>query len=247
MSQITEIPGFKDLTVTRHGDVFVITMRKAPENRLNLAFCQEMIRAFNTIRETLGPDSDGAVITRGSDAKFWCTGLDLDESERNPYANSDGFYPLLYTILDFPFPTVALVTGHTFGGGCPFAFAHDYRVMNSKRGFISMPPVNVGLHFRGIGALPQLKFGAKVARKMLLEAHKWTATGALEEGIVDFIAPPEEMFDVALELAAKWAPKAKMGVYATLRDELWGEATKLIKSICYVHSRQTSQPAKVKI
>lgn len=50
---------------------------------------------------------------------------------------------MLHTILDFPYPTIALLTGHTFGGACPFALAHDYRVMNSKRGFISM----VSFHF----------------------------------------------------------------------------------------------------
>jgi len=66
------------------------------------------------------------------------TGLELDETDSNPFANTDGFYPMLHTILDFPYPTVALLTGHTFGGACPFALCHDYRVMNSKRGFISM-------------------------------------------------------------------------------------------------------------
>jgi hypothetical protein len=45
---------------------------------------------------------------------------------------------MLHTILDFPYPTVACLTGHTFGGACPFALAHDYRVMNGERGFISM-------------------------------------------------------------------------------------------------------------
>ena len=58
-------------------------------------------------------------------------GLELDETDTNPYANTDGFYPLIATILDFPFPTIALLTGHTFGGACPFALAHDYRIMNS--------------------------------------------------------------------------------------------------------------------
>lgn len=61
-------------------------------------------------------------------------GLELDEADSNPYANSEGFYPLLATIVDFPFPTIALITGHTFGGAGPFALSHDYRVMNSKRG-----------------------------------------------------------------------------------------------------------------
>jgi enoyl-CoA hydratase/carnithine racemase len=83
--------------------------------------------------------------------------------------------------------------------------------MNSRRGFISMPPVNLGLHFDGIGALPRLKLKAPVARRMLLEAHRWTGKEALQDGIVDVIAEPEKMFDVALVLAQKWAPKAKMG------------------------------------
>jgi enoyl-CoA hydratase/carnithine racemase len=56
-------------------------------------------------------------------------GLELDEADTNPYANSDGFYPLLATLLDYPFPTIALITGHTFGGACPFALSHDYRIM----------------------------------------------------------------------------------------------------------------------
>jgi hypothetical protein len=64
----------KDLAVDRHdGNVFVITMRKAPENRINSGYAQKMIAALNLIRTTVGPDSDGAVLTQGNDAKFWCT------------------------------------------------------------------------------------------------------------------------------------------------------------------------------
>lgn len=131
-------PEFKNLSLERPGNIFILTLQKPPENRLDSAFCQEIIRAFNYVRKELGENSDGAIITRGNDAKFWCTGLDLDESDRDPFAYSDGFFPLLAAVMDFPFPTIALITGHTFGGACPFALSHDYRVMNSKRGFISM-------------------------------------------------------------------------------------------------------------
>lgn len=154
---------------------------------------------------------------------------------------------LLATLLDYPFPTIALVTGHTFGGACPFALAHDYRIMNSKRGFFSMPPVDLGLHFPGIGYLPRLKLRPQVARKMLLEAHKWTGKEALEDGIVDQIAEPKEMLDVALKKAGEIQGKAKMGVYSLLRNELWGEAAEKIRGICYVHGRRTTAPAKAKI
>lgn len=62
-----------DLAVDRHGQIFVITMRKAPENRLNSAYCQKLIKALHNIQSLLGPDSEGAVVTRGNDTKFWCT------------------------------------------------------------------------------------------------------------------------------------------------------------------------------
>lgn len=109
---MNEIPTFRNLSLERCGNVFILTMQKPPENRLNSWYCQELIKALRTVEKLLGPDSDGAVITRGSDAKFWCTvcqhheiesislkpgthqGLELDEAEKNPFANTDGFYPV---------------------------------------------------------------------------------------------------------------------------------------------------------
>ncbi len=72
-STMADIPTFHNLSLERHGNVFVLTMQKPPENRLNSTYCQEMIRAYRTVEKLLGPDSEGAVITRGNDAKFWCT------------------------------------------------------------------------------------------------------------------------------------------------------------------------------
>lgn len=131
-------PSFALLTLERRSQIFIITLHRGEQNRLNTHLCNEVIQAFHHIQRTLGPASEGAVITRGHNAKFWCTGVDQDERDSNPFANSDGFFPMIHTILDFPYPTIALLTGHTFGGGCPFALSHDYRVMNSERGFISM-------------------------------------------------------------------------------------------------------------
>lgn len=132
------MPAFEHLSLERRDQVFIITLRRGEENRLNTRICNEVIKAFHYIQKNLGPNSPGAVITRGHNAKFWCTGVDQDERDSNPFANSDGFFPMIHTVLDFPYPTVALLTGHTFGGACPFALGHDYRVMNSERGFISM-------------------------------------------------------------------------------------------------------------
>jgi Delta3-Delta2-enoyl-CoA isomerase len=244
-------PPFDNLSVTTSKDapnVVILTMNKPPENRLNTRFAQTIISALRYIETSmLKPDAPGAVVITSSSDKFWCTGLELDESDRNIYANADGFYPLLATLLDYPYPTIACITGHTFGGACPFALSCDYRVMNSQRGFISMPPVNLGLHFDGIGSLPRLKLAPRIARKMLLEAHRWTGKAAYEDGIVDAIADPKEMLNVAVALAQEHSGKATMGVYGLLRSELWGEALDKLKSISYVHRKRVGTAAKAKI
>jgi enoyl-CoA hydratase/carnithine racemase len=64
---------YQNLSIDCHGNIFVITLQKPPENRLNTQFAQEIIRAFRDIEKQLGPDSEGAIITRGNDDKFWCT------------------------------------------------------------------------------------------------------------------------------------------------------------------------------
>lgn len=103
------------------------------------------------------------------------------------------------------------------------------------------------MHFDGMGSLLRLKLSPVIARKMLLEAHRWTGEEALRDGIVDAIAPPDKIFEVALNLARTWAPKAKAGVYGVLRGELYGEADRMFQSISYVHSRRTNRKALVKL
>ncbi|KAL4888856.1 ClpP/crotonase-like domain-containing protein [Aspergillus ambiguus] len=236
--------------VEQRGRVFVITLQKPPENRLTMNLCQDLIQTYREIERKLFEGTsapEGAVILKGKDAKFFTTGLDLDERDTNPHASTDGFYPLLRTILDFPFPTICLITGHTFGGACLLTMAHDYRIMNSSRGFWSMPPVNLGLHFEGMGALLQAKLHPKVARKVLLEAHKFTGKEALEAGIADDIAPPDQMLNKAVALAERVKSRAKMGVFPLLRLELYGDALRAFQGISHVHSREVSRQPKVKL
>jgi Delta3-Delta2-enoyl-CoA isomerase len=54
------IIGQPDLTVDRYeGSIFVLTMKKLPENRIDSAYAQKLIAAYNTIRKTVGEDAEG--------------------------------------------------------------------------------------------------------------------------------------------------------------------------------------------
>lgn len=103
-----------------------------------------------------------------------------------------------------------------------------------------MPPVDLGLSFPGIGTLPRLKLRPVIARKMLLEAHRWKAEEALADEIVDAVGKPEEILALAVGIAEQWKAKAKAGVFGVLRDELYGEAGRALRNLSYVHSRNTN-------
>lgn len=64
---------YRNLSLECRGNVFILTLQKPPENRLNSWFCQEIICAINDARRALGQDSEGALILRGNDTKFFCT------------------------------------------------------------------------------------------------------------------------------------------------------------------------------
>lgn len=63
--------------------IFIITLQKAPENRITTAFAQEIIRAFREVERTVKEENarvgnngigvGAAVITRGEGGKFWST------------------------------------------------------------------------------------------------------------------------------------------------------------------------------
>ena len=110
-----------------------------------------------------------------------------------------------------------------------------------------MPPVNAGLHHDGMGSLIRAKLAPRVARKVLLQAHRYTGREALEDGIVDEIAEPEAVLDTAVQCAERWKVKSKMGVYALLRNELIGEATEAYARNSYVHRKETAREPKVKL
>lgn len=64
---------YNGLTVEQRGKIYIITLNISDENRLTSTYCQEIIRAYHDIQRKIGPDAEGAVITRGNNNKFFCT------------------------------------------------------------------------------------------------------------------------------------------------------------------------------
>ncbi|MCO6008003.1 enoyl-CoA hydratase/isomerase family protein [Actinoallomurus purpureus] len=99
-------------------------------------------------------------------------------------------------------PTIALIDGPAFGGGCELALACDFRIASVNARF-AQPELSLGI-IAGAGAnwrLPQL-VGLATARRMLYAGARLDAHQALTAGLVDEVVDSgEELPDRGRALA----------------------------------------------
>jgi 3-hydroxyacyl-CoA dehydrogenase / enoyl-CoA hydratase / 3-hydroxybutyryl-CoA epimerase len=105
-------------------------------------------------------------------------------------------------IARLPFPTVAAIHGVALGGGLEIALACDYRVASTDPATkIGLPETMLGIlpAWGGSTRLPRL-IGLPNALEVILTGRQFAAKQALKLGIVDAVAYPERIKDVAIKL-----------------------------------------------
>src|SRR5215467_7569736 len=104
-------------------------------------------------------------------------------------------------LADLGIPTVAAIDGASAGGGYEVALACDYRVASDHSATrIGLPETSLGLlpAWGGCTRLPRL-IGTEKAAEVILKGKLYSAQEALELGLVDEIAPREQLLDRARE------------------------------------------------
>jgi len=104
-------------------------------------------------------------------------------------------------LADLKIPTVAAIHGASAGGGYEVALACDYRVASDAPATrIGLPETGLGLlpAWGGCTRLPRL-IGAEKAAEVILKGKLYSAQEALDIGLVDEIAPPDQLLDRARE------------------------------------------------
>lgn len=110
----------------------------------------------------------------------------------------------------FPYPTLAMLPGHTIGGGLELALSCDLRV--AQDGIkLGMPPAKLGLVYSHTGLRRFIDaIGAARTRELFLLGRYIDAPTALEWGLVNRVAIGEQLEALTLELAAELAGNAPL-------------------------------------
>jgi enoyl-CoA hydratase/carnithine racemase len=209
-----------ELICSVDGGVATVTLnRPEKRNALNGVVLDGLRTTFD------GLERDGGVrvvVIRGAGAAF-CSGMDLNEMrERQALAEDpeSGVIEVLRRIEGSRHPTIAMVQGDAYAGGCELALHCDLRIVADHVRF-AMPLARIGLIVPFVLGQKLVEIvGPANTREILLTGQPVTAARALQMGMVHRVVAAAELEATTSALAraiAGNAPLSLAGMKAVIR------------------------------
>lgn len=209
--------------VTRRDRVLVASLNRPPVNAIDGGMVDALAALATDVQDDPGIGvlvlaSSGRVFSAGADLKAIRALLERDGAE----AAGDlveRMQAAFSAIAALSVPTVAAIRGAALGGGLELALACDLRIAaaDAKIGF---PEVGHGL-LPGAGGTQRLTAvaGPAVAAQMAMTGEVVDGETGRARGIVQWVAAPDEVDDLALKLADQLAqsPAATAEIKACIR------------------------------
>jgi enoyl-CoA hydratase/carnithine racemase len=196
-----------------------------------------------TLTELAGVDDESksrarCMVITGANGMF-SAGYDIGEipdeefEERAERLVAHPFTEAIDALQAFPYPTLAVLPGHTIGGGLELALACDLRVAQDTIK-LGMPPAKLGLVYSHTGLRRFIDaIGAPRTRELFLLGSYIDARTAHGWGLVNRLAPAEELETVALDVAGELAGNAPLSQLGNKRviAELLGAEGELLAEV----------------
>ncbi|MFB5660720.1 enoyl-CoA hydratase/isomerase family protein [Alteribacillus sp. HJP-4] len=192
------------VTAEKENGVAVITISNPPLNVMNKQVQKELAEISFDLRR----DREViCVILTGAGEKAFIAGADIKEFPQlmgNPEMKKEIMktHEMLNDFASLPKPTIAVLNGMTFGGGCELALACDMRIAE-EHAEIGLPEVKLGLFPGGGGTqrLPRL-IGPAKAKEMMFGGEPVDAEEAERIGLVNKVVPKGEGMEMAIQAAS---------------------------------------------
>ncbi len=175
----------------------------------------EILRAFEA------DDAVRMVVMKGAGEKAFVSGADISQFEKNrSSAEQAAEYARVSeearrVMEGMKKPLIAMIRGYCLGGGLGVALQADIRVASDDSQFgIPAGRLGIAYGFDGLKRLVDLVGPAK-AKEIMFTARRITAANALDIGLVNAVAPAEELEGVVKDMAAVIAGNAPLSVRAS--------------------------------
>lgn len=174
---------------------------------------REMIAQLQHQFDQLAKDESIRVVILAANGNAFSAGHDLrelrvGEDETLPRAIFAECGQMMFTMTQLPQPVIASVQGITTAAGCELVANCDLAIASTEAVF-AVSGVNVGLFCSTPGVALSRNVSRKSALEMLLTGDFINAAAALEKGLINRIAKPDELEESTLKFARRIACKPR--------------------------------------
>ena len=189
----------------------------------------EMVDAMNICKDD---PQIGVVVFTGAGDKAFCSGGDMHVKGRGGYVGNDGvprlnILEVQKQIRSIPKPVIAMVNGYAIGGGHVLHLVCDLSIASENAIFGQTGP-RVGSFDAGFGASYLARcVGQKKAREIWFMCRQYSASEALQMGLVNKVVPFEHLEDEVVDWAKTMLQHSSIAlrlIKAGLNAELDGQA-----------------------
>jgi len=206
--------GYEKIIFEVKDGIAVLTVNRPKKmNALNFQTMDEIQAA---IAEVHADDSIRALIVTGSGDKAFVAGADISEFTELGLKESYDFIrrgaKIFRDLEALNVPSIAAVNGMALGGGCELAMGCTFRIVSESAVF-GLPELGLGV-IPGYGGTQRLAriIGTSQAMWAMLTGDMINAEQALNLGLANKVAKPEELMGVAMKVAKKIGTKAPLAV-----------------------------------
>ncbi len=227
----------KTATVTSpiltHKSDGVTTLTMNTPARLN-GWTMEMMNALKEAFMAAALDDETSVLILTGADPYYCAGVNLSATLRLSHPRKlhamivESNQALFDTFLDFPKPLLIAVNGPAIGASVTSATLCDGIIASEKATF-STPFAALGVTPEGCSSVhfAQLMGSANAERMLGKEGWKPTAGEALEAGLIQWLAPHDELLAEARRIAQEWIAS---GATRSFRGENGREELKAVNA-----------------
>ncbi len=193
----------------------ILTISIDKQKSLN-ALNSELINELDSVFKEADNSGEVDVIILTGKGKAFVAGADISEMVNMSPEESKTFakdsMEIFTRIEKHRLPVIAAINGFALGGGCELAMSCDIRIASTKAK-LGQPEVGLGITpgFGGTQRLSRL-VGLGKAKELIFTADIIKADEAYRIGLVDKICEPEELLEVAREMAKKIQSKSSHAV-----------------------------------
>ncbi|MBW1848788.1 MAG: enoyl-CoA hydratase/isomerase family protein, partial [Deltaproteobacteria bacterium] len=208
--------------IDKRDNVCTLTLNR-PEKRNSLSI-DLVYEIYETFQKLADEDEMRTVIIRGHGDKSFCAGFDIASlpTKINPdiqdkFLKESPFELAMKSIINYPYPVIAMLNGSVYGGGCELAISCDIRI-GADDIRIGMTPAKIGVVYSWKGLRRFLNVvGLRSTKEMFFTAKTYSGHHLFDMGLVDYLIPRSELESFTNSMAQEIAQNAPLSLKGNKR------------------------------